>query len=125
MMNPNMLKIGIISRQDYINRTLAIAKGRYKPKPDEPQVWFESLDSVAEVLSPENRELLKVIVEKGPNSLKTLSDLTGRKSQEVSKVLQRLARYGIVEFRRESRALKPIVKATEFQVVIAVNGFID
>jgi predicted transcriptional regulator len=124
-MNPNMLKIGIISRQDYINRTLAIAKGHYKPKPDEPKVWFESLDSVAEVLSPENRELLKVIVEKGPNSLKTLSDLTGRKSQEVSKVLQRLARYGIVEFRKESRALKPIVKATEFQVVVTVNGFVN
>lgn len=121
----NILKIGIISRQDYIKRTLAIAKGSYKPKPDEPKVWFESLDSVAEMLNTENRELLKIIVDKCPSSLKTLASLTGHNSRELSKVLKRLARYGIIEFKKESQALRPIVKATEFQVVVAVNGFVN
>ncbi len=41
-MATKVMKIGIISKKDYIKRTLAIAKGEYKPKKNEPKVWFES-----------------------------------------------------------------------------------
>ncbi len=61
IMNDRILKIGIISREDYQKRTLAIARGEYRPKKDEPKIWFESLQSMAQVLSNENRELLKII----------------------------------------------------------------
>ena len=36
-------------------------EGEYKPKPGEPKIWFTSMKSVAEVLSDQNRALLKVI----------------------------------------------------------------
>ena len=64
------IKIGIISRKNYKKRTLAIAKGEYKPKRGEPKVWFESVQSLAQVLSSENQELLRIIDEKKPKSLK-------------------------------------------------------
>jgi len=45
------VKIGIMSQEKIRERTLAIAQGKYKPKPDEPKIWFTSIRSLAEVLS--------------------------------------------------------------------------
>jgi hypothetical protein len=36
--------VGIISKEDYIKRTIAIAKGEHKPKRGEPKIWFDSLE---------------------------------------------------------------------------------
>jgi len=47
----NTLKIGIASRDAFRKRTLAIAKGEYKPGKNDPKVWFESLESLAQLLS--------------------------------------------------------------------------
>ena len=49
-MSVKAMKVGIISREDYVKRTLAIAKGDYKPKQDEPKIWFESIQSMAQIL---------------------------------------------------------------------------
>jgi predicted transcriptional regulator len=56
------IKIGIMSRQDYQQRTIAIARGDYKAKKGEPKVWFESVQSMAQVdlnrpLSDSDQEL--------------------------------------------------------------------
>ena len=45
------IKIGIMSQQEIRERTLAIVQGKYKPKSDEPKIWFTSIPSLAEVLS--------------------------------------------------------------------------
>ena len=71
-MTKKTIKIGIISRGNYKNRTIAIARGKYKPRRGEPKVWFESVQSMAQVLSSENQELLRIIEEKKPESLKQL-----------------------------------------------------
>ena len=39
----NILKVGIMPKEQYRKRTIAIAKGAYIPKHSEPKVWFESL----------------------------------------------------------------------------------
>ncbi len=55
------LKIGIISREEYKRRTIAIARGDYKPKRNEPKIWFESLRSMSRVFGGDNRDLLRII----------------------------------------------------------------
>lgn len=55
------LKVGIASYEEMKSRSLAIARGEYKPKRGEPKVWFLSLESFAKVLSDRNRMLLKTI----------------------------------------------------------------
>jgi predicted transcriptional regulator len=65
-MATRVLRIGIISKDDYIKRTIAIAKGEYIPRKNEPKVWFESTKSMAQVLSAENQELLRTILENSP-----------------------------------------------------------
>jgi predicted transcriptional regulator len=82
-MTKKTIKIGIISRKNYKKRTLAIAKGEYKPKRGEPKIWFESVQSLAQVLSSENQELLRIIDEKKPKSLKELEAVSGRKRSNL------------------------------------------
>lgn len=111
--------IGIMPQEKIRARVLAIARGEYKPKPGEPKVWFTSMKSLAEVLSDENRALLKVIMETKPESISALAEATGRKPGNLSRTLKTMSNYGIVEMRREKRRVRPIAKATEFRIVAA------
>ena len=111
--------IGIMPQEQIRARMLAIARGEYKPKPGEPKVWFTSMKSLAEVLSDENRALLKVIAESKPESISALAEATGRKPGNLSRTLKTMSNYGIVEMRREKRRVRPIAKATEFRIVAA------
>lgn len=112
------IKIGIMSREEYRKRTIAIAKGEYKPKRGEPKIWFESFNSMARILSDENQSLLQMIIEEHPQSLKELEALSGRKSSNLSRTLKTLERFGIVELNKENRTLIPVVKASSFQVEV-------
>jgi predicted transcriptional regulator len=56
-MKSKTANIEILSKADYIKRTIAIVKGEYKPKVDEPKVWFESIKSLAQVLINENQKI--------------------------------------------------------------------
>lgn len=74
-----VMKVGIISKGDYVKRTIAIAKGKHKPRKDEPKIQFESLKSISQVLSSDNQNLLKVIIEHKPRSLSELEKINHRK----------------------------------------------
>lgn len=120
-MKSKILYVGIMNKADYIKRTISIAKGEYKPKADEPKVWFESIKSLAQILSNENQELLKIIDEKHPRSLTELEVLSGRKKSNLSRTLRTLERYGIVELHKEKSNLIPTVQATDFRVEFGLN----
>ena len=110
--------IGIMPQDRIRERILAIARGEYKPKPNEPKIWFTSMRSLAEVLSDENRALLKVIQEAKPPSISTLAEMTGRKPGNLSRTLKTMSNYGLVEMKRENRHVRPIAKATEFRIMV-------
>lgn len=116
IMKTKTLKVGIMPLDEYKKRTIAIAKGEYVPKKDEPKVWFESLKSMAQILSNENQELLKVILEKQPKSLSELEQLTGRAKSNLSRTLKTLQRYGIVKLTKIKNTVIPEVQATNFKV---------
>ena len=122
-MNQKVLHIGIISYEDYKKRSLAIARGEYRPQPDEPKIWFESLQSMAQVLSNENQLLLKTILERKPESLKELEAATGRSSSNLSRTLKTMARYGIVKMEKVRRNIKPVVEATDFTVQFGLYAY--
>ncbi len=110
--------IGIMPQQEIRQRVLSIARGEYKPKPSEPKIWFPSIRSVAEVLSDDNRALLKFIQQEKPKSLTALAQLTGRKTSNLSRTLKTMANYGLVEMKREkNNQLRPLVKASDFKII--------
>lgn len=111
--------VGILPQEKIRKRMLAIAKGEYKPRHSEPKVWFTSMKSLAEVLSDQNRALLRLIADSEPASLAELSELTGRQSSNLSRTLKTLASYGFVELRKDRRCVKPVAKATAFEIQAA------
>ena len=120
-MATKVLKVGIISKKDYINRTLSIAKGEYKPRKDEPKVWFESVKSMSQVLSNENQELLRIIIDTKPNSITDLERTTNRKKSNLSRTLKTMEKYGIVKLVKKAGKIVPQVKATYFKVEFGLH----
>lgn len=120
-MTGKILRVGILSREEFKARTLAIARGQYRPRRGEPRIWFESLRSMAQVLSAENQDLLRIIAERKPESLKELEAVSGRRSSNLSRTLKTMARYGIVDLVRVDKSVKPVVRATEFHVTFGLN----
>ena len=96
-----ILKVGIASYSDMKAPTMAIARGRLKPRPGDPKVWFPSAESLVKVLSNKNRMLLGIIGEAEPKSLAELPELTGRKTSNLSRTLRTMQRYGIVTLERQ------------------------
>ncbi len=57
------LKVGIASYEDMKARTLAIARGELRAKPEDPKVWCTSPESFARVLLRRNSALLAQIAD--------------------------------------------------------------
>ena len=87
-MKMKTIRVGIMSRKQYKQRTINISKGIYKPKKNEPKIWFESVKSMAQILSNENQDLLQVILDNNPQSLTELEALTGRAKSNLSRTLK-------------------------------------
>lgn len=120
-MKNKTIQVGIMPLKEYRKRTIAIAKGEYIPKKDEPKIWFESIKSMAQILSQENQELLRIILDKKPQSLSELESLTGRAKSNLSRTLKTLQRYGIVNLEKIKNSLVPEVKATNFKVEFGLS----
>lgn len=91
------LQIGIARYAQMKARTLARARGEYRPTRGEPTVWFPSVARFAKVLSAGNQELLALIAREHPGSLTELARLAGREKSHLSRTLKTLARYGLVD----------------------------
>lgn len=117
------MKIGIMSPADMRARTIAIAKGEYVPRPGEPKIWFPSLESVAQLLNEDNREMLRAIANAQPASVSDAAKVVRRHAGNLSRTLKKLEQYGIVKMIAVKRshnsgrpALKPVVQATDFEI---------
>ena len=120
IMAESVMKIGIMPKKDYLLRTIAIANGEFKLRTEEPKIWFESMESLGQVLSGQNQELLRLIRDNCPSSLTELETLSGRKKSNLSRTLKTLSRYGIVDLIRENGGVRPVVKATDFKVELSI-----
>jgi len=117
------LRIGIATYEQFKARTIAIAKGEYKPRRDEPKLWFTSLESVAKLLSPKNRALLKLIAQTHPGSLQELADKTGRAKSNLSRTLKTMENYGLVQFEKgHGRQRAPRVNYTDLSLDLPLQA---
>ena len=91
------VKVGIMPLKDFKKRTIAIARGDYKPTRNEPKIWFNSIKSLANVLSEKNQALLRLIADVEPQSISELEQLTGRKANNLLRTLHMMENYGFVK----------------------------
>jgi predicted transcriptional regulator len=117
------LRIGIATYEQFKARTIAIAKGEYKPRSGEPKIWFTSLDSFAKLLSANNRALLELIAQTQPGSLQELAEKTGRAKSNLSRTLKAMERYGLVQLKEgPGRTLAPRVHYTDIVLDVPLQG---
>lgn len=115
------LKIGVMPREQFQRRALLIASGTLKLAKDEPKVWFNSIKSLSQVLSEQNMLLLKLIHEHQPKTLMELAELSGRHRGNLSRTLKTMERYGIVELQRQQHTIRPIAKASQFNIYYDIS----
>ncbi len=120
------LRVGIASPAQMSSRTLAGARGALKLGPDEPKLWFTSIESLARVLSGENRLLLDLIIERRPKLLAELEALSGRAKSNLSRTLKTMERFGLVELLEgEGGALKPHVPCEDIKLDLPIGRHLD
>jgi predicted transcriptional regulator len=116
------LMVGIASYEDMKARTMAIAKGKLRPKPGDPKVWFTSPESFAKVLSNRNRALLAQIADTHPSSLQELAAATGRTPGNLSRTLRTMERYGLVRLHKGVRgAVRPEVPYRDVRLEMSLS----
>jgi predicted transcriptional regulator len=109
-MKSKVLRVGIAPRQAIFQYVKDVVAGRRRRKPDDPDVWFSSVESFAKVLSEKNRVLLAMIAETHPDSIDALAEASGRAKSNLSRTLKTMANYGLVKLERgEGRKLRPVV----------------
>ncbi len=117
------VKVGIASHEELRQRAMEVARGERKRRPNEPRIWFTSLESLAKILSEPNRRLLKVIDERRPATLKELETLTGRKVSNLSRTLKTMSRYGLIRLHRGKQgAVRPEVLVKGVHMDLALVG---
>ena len=120
------LRVGIADYETMKARTLRIARGEERPRPDDPKVWFTSTESFARILSSRNRELLRTIAECSPASLEELSQMTGRAKSNLSRTLKKMAGYGLVRMEPgDGRRLVPKVTCDHVTLELPLTQAIE
>jgi len=116
-------RVGIATHHVLRERALQIARGERRRRPNEPKIWFTSLESLAKVLSESNRKLLRVIDQRHPSSLAELELLTGRKDSNLSRTLKTMSQYGLVKLVPGKRgSVAPEVLVREVQMNLSIVG---
>jgi predicted transcriptional regulator len=115
-MKTKNLKVGIMSYEKYKKYTMAIASGKYTPNKREPKIWFNSIETMSQVLSTRNVELLKLIEREKPQSISELAEKSGRKQGNLSRTLKQFRKYGLVDLKKEKRKKVPVVLASTFDI---------
>jgi predicted transcriptional regulator len=116
------IKVGIMPLKEFQAYTQAIVTGKHKRKRGEPKIWFNSMASLAQVLSDQNRELLTLIAEEEPESISELARLSHRSQPNLTRTLKTMERYGLVKMKTGERGMKqPSVPYTDILVDMSIR----
>ncbi|OJW53912.1 MAG: transcriptional regulator [Alphaproteobacteria bacterium 41-28] len=121
MSHVHILRVGIAPYEKIKEKTLAIARGEYKPLPSDPKIWFSSIESLAQIFSTRNKLLLEIIAQSKPQSMTELAQLSGRQKSNLSRTLKTMEHYGLVKLnRKKSGEIRPSVTFDHLRVDLSV-----
>ena len=116
------IKVGIMPLKEFQAYTRAIATGKHKRKRGEPKIWFNSMASLAQVLSDQNRELLALIAQEEPESISELARLSHRSQSNLTRTIKKMEHYGLVRMKTGAQGKKkPSVPYTEILVDMSIR----
>ena len=92
------------------------------PATDSPRrLSFETTDQLAQVFTPRAIDLLQVIAQEEPASIREAARLVDRDIKQVSENLNRLEAYHVVEFEDDGRAKRPVVNYDEIDIQLPLR----
>lgn len=80
-------------------------------------LWFDSLKSVASVLSEDNQKLLEMITQHNPETVTELSGISGRAVSNLSRTIKTFEKHGLIKIEQCGKKLQPKVIYDTFHVV--------
>jgi predicted transcriptional regulator len=97
---------------------VAVAKGKRPAPPNANVPSFDSLETVARLLTKENRKLLSLIRDSKPQSVAELAQLSGRSQPNLTRTLNKLEAVGFVVMKPTGRQKAPTVAIQKLTVEI-------
>ncbi len=116
------VKIGIKPLEGVLSDAKAVMKRieRGEKVQKDTGVYFTSLEAFRKALTPKRLELLRVIKNEKPGSLRELAELTKRDVKNVSDDVKHLEQAGLIERREKGRATKPTIAYDTIALEIAI-----
>lgn len=111
-------RIGIADEELVRKYMLDVSAGKLNHVENFPHLWFTSLTELAQVLTNENIKLLYMISRDRANSVRKLSEITGRSVEELSISIDDLASKGFVRIDRCGNEERLIAIYTFFEILI-------
>jgi predicted transcriptional regulator len=111
-------KLKIQSLESLREEMTAVAKGLRPAPPDAHVPSFNSLETVARLLTKENRQLLSLIRDRKPQSVAELAQLSGRSQPNLTRTLNKLEAVGFVAMRLHGRQKAPTAVISKLTIEI-------
>lgn len=85
------------------------------------RLTFEDTDELARVFSPRSIDLLRALVREEPGSMREAARLVDRDIKSVSRNLEQLAEYDVVEFVEEGQSKRPVVPYDDIRIDLGLD----
>lgn len=113
-----MTEYKIQGHKDLRNEMKAVARGEKRAPADAARTSFESAEVLLRLLTPENRDLLRIIRDERPQSVADLARLSKRAEPNLLRTLGKLEAFGLIEMQSEGRRRIPVSRVSRLSVEI-------
>ena len=103
-----MTKIKVQSYESFKEALLKAARGEGDRRDLRSTLTVETVTAFVRLLTPENRELLRIMRDEHPESVAALSRRTNRAEPNLLKTLAKLEALGLIEMRDDGRRRVPV-----------------
>lgn len=107
------------TRGEFRRKVKALEEGEL---PDDMHVLNVTDEELQRLASSKNIELLRTIAEHEPDSINELSEQVGRGYKEVHKNVEELEEIGVIGFKQEGGAKKPVFRYDEIDIQVSVTN---
>jgi predicted transcriptional regulator len=91
----------------------------------ERRITFESTDELGRVFSPRAIDLLRTITRERPESMREAARLVDRDIKDVSRNLDRLEEYGVIQYDSDGQSKRPVVPYDDIQIDLGLHPMSD
>ena len=113
-----MTKVRVQSYEGFKRSLLEAAQGKRPRKSLRGALTVENITAFVRLLTPDNRELLRILRDEQPESVAALSRHTNRAEPNLLKTLAKFEALGLIEMRHNGRKRKPValIEKLRFEV---------